>query len=107
MAKHKKVREPQNLEEALVIIRKQEAIIAKQAAKFEELEAKSLELSETVKLLMARIYGKKSEILTPGQTSLFADSVPEDKNSTDSNSLTETTVKEYVVRRRKKARGVR
>ena len=59
MAKHKKVREPQNLEEALVIIRKQEAIIAKQAAKFEELEAKSLELSETVKLLMARIYGKK------------------------------------------------
>ena len=59
MVKHKKVREPQNLEEALVIIRKQEAIIAKQAAKFEELEAKSLELSETVKLLMARIYGKK------------------------------------------------
>ena len=59
MAKHTKVREPQNLEEALVIIRKQEAIIAKQAAKFEELEAKSLELSETVKLLMARIYGKK------------------------------------------------
>ena len=59
MAKHKRVREPQNLEEALAIIRKQEAIIAKQAAKFEELEAKSLELSETVKLLMARIYGKK------------------------------------------------
>ena len=33
--------------------------------------------------------------------------MPEDKNSTDSNSLTETTVEEYVVRRRKKKRGVR
>lgn len=59
MAKHKKVREPQSLEEALVIKHKQEAIIAKQAAKFEELETKVLELSETIKLFGVRTYGKK------------------------------------------------
>ena len=107
MAKHKKVREPQSLEEALVIIHKQEAIIAKQAAKFEELETKVLELSETIKLFGVRTYGKKSEILTPGQTSLFADSVKEEENSTDPNVSTEPAVEEYVVRRRKKKRGVR
>ena len=107
MAKHKKVREPQSLEEALVIIRKQEAIIAKQAAKFEELETKVLELSETIKLFGVRTYGKKSEILTPGQTSLFEDSVKEEENSTDPNVSTEPAVEEYVVRRRKKKRGVR
>ena len=59
MAKHKKVREPQSLEEALVIIHKQEAIIAKQAAKFEELETKVLELSETIQLFGVRTHGKK------------------------------------------------
>lgn len=45
--------------------------------------------------------------MTPGQTSLFEDSVKEEENSIDPNVSTEPAVEEYVVRRRKKKRGVR
>ena len=52
-------REPKTLEEAMVIIRKQEATIKNLEAKFKEQDIKILELSETIKLLTARMYGKK------------------------------------------------
>lgn len=88
----------------MVIIRKQEATIKNLEAKFKEQNIKILELSETIKLLTARMYGK-SEILNPDQLSLFEDSTKDDEPSNEPSTSTE--VEEYVVHRRKKAKGVR
>lgn len=43
----------------MVIIRNQEATIKNLEAKFKEQDIKILELAETIKLLTARMYGKK------------------------------------------------
>ena len=48
---------------------------------------------------------EKSEILNPDQLSLFEDSTKDDEPSNEPSASTE--VEEYVVHRRKKARGVR
>ncbi|XYG84303.1 hypothetical protein ACSKKH_08060 [Limosilactobacillus reuteri] len=47
---------------------------------------------------------EKSEILNPDQLSLFEDSTKDDEPSNEPSASTE--VEEYVVHRRKKAKGV-